>query len=85
MPIELVWDLTIGPQNGDWTFHVKRTPPDSNVLVMVSRSLPHQTVVQIYRDEVGAVPASELTLDDVLQNRVRLELRLIGMLESQIS
>ncbi|HXM94454.1 MAG TPA: hypothetical protein VOA64_09405 [Candidatus Dormibacteraeota bacterium] len=76
MPFTLNRDMTQGPQDRMWRFHGTQTREGSDVVEMFDQPLPHDTVVRVFRDEMGAVPGIGLGRDEVVENWERLEPRL---------
>jgi hypothetical protein len=84
MAVVLNRDLTQGSQDGEWTFGVSRTRTGSSVSETIWPRLSHEVVVRIYRDAIGALPATGLELSNVLDKWDQLEPRLRAEIEGQI-
>jgi hypothetical protein len=80
MPFILNPELTQGSRDRMWSFHVTRTHEGANVDEVSNQLLSHDVVVRIFREVMGAVPATGLELDDIVE-RDRLEPRLRAEIE----
>jgi hypothetical protein len=77
MPFNLNREMTQGPQeNQMWNFRVTKTREGSAVEEMFDQQLPHYSVVRIFRDVLGRLPANGLGRDDVVEHWNALEPRL---------
>ena len=84
MPITLNREMTQGPRDRMWRFHVTRTREGSDVDEMIDQPLSHGAVVRIFREVMGEVPANGVGRDDVLQHWNALEPRLRAEIERLI-
>ncbi len=64
------------PVDRGWKFRVTRTREDSVAVETFEQLLSRGVVVQIFRDVMGAIPATGLEQDDIEENWDRLEPRL---------
>jgi|SRR3989442_6784420 len=77
MPITFMRDLTEGPRGSVWYFFFVVTPRQGSAVGEVrALDLAHETVLQIYRESAGKVPATGLERQDVLTNWENVEPRL---------
>jgi hypothetical protein len=77
MPFTLNPEMTQGPQEDHmWSFCVTRTREGSVVEETLDQQLPHYSVVRIFRDAIGRLPANGLGPDDVVEHWDALEPRL---------
>ena len=70
-----------GPKGQGWWFIVSRTREGSSVAELIEQTLPYELVVEIFREAVGAVPATGLAYDDVVQHWEAVEPRLRAEIE----
>ena len=76
MPLTFMRDLTEGPRGGVWYFFFVVTRQGSAVGEVRALDLSYETVLKIYRDSAGRVPATGLERQDVLDNWENVEPRL---------
>lgn len=70
-----------GPRGQGWWFIVTRTRVGSSVQELIEQTLPHELVVEIFREAVGDVPANGLAYDDVVKHWEAVEPRLRAEIE----